>query len=67
MKGVYIMKTIEQVKTFTNKSVSGETWNSIRHCKDVKSISMLGINDPKLGVKHEIIFNNKSSVFVYLK
>ena len=61
------MYTKEKVKAFANKSVSGETWNSIRHCKDVKLISMLGINDPMLGTKHEIIFNDKSSIFVYLK
>ena len=61
------MYTKEKVKAFSNKSVSGETWNSIRHCKDVKSINMLGINDPVLGTKHEIVFNNKSSIFVYLK
>lgn len=54
-----------EIKSLNNKVVSSpEKWDSIRHNQDVKKISMLGIS--KQGkTKHEVIFKDKSSVFIF--
>jgi hypothetical protein len=57
---------LSEIKALNGKSIrSAEKWKAIRHHKDVKKISMLGVHkDGK--TKHEIIFNDKSSIYIFV-
>jgi beta-xylosidase len=58
--------SLEDIKKLDGEEVSAKQWEEIRHHKNTKKVSMLGKSNKNKKTEHSVIFDDKSSITVYV-